>query len=317
MLLLQAHLRVRLSAGRVDEAVRTGRHAYAVQSGLADRWTAYYPARSLYLVAAALLESGRLDEAERTALEGQEAMRDAVPALTVWFAWVRGRIALERGLVTDALAHFREARALARLCGQHFAEQRAWRPRPRRRPDGPHRPEAESLAPSAHPWTEPWHPPRNPERGAAVRPCGEGSTAARTSGVRGCRLPVWGGSTAARTSGVRGCRLPVWGRVDGRPDIGSAGLPPARVGRGRRPPGHRECGAAARPCAGGVDGCPGTRSAGAAVRPRAAPAVGRPGARRAGVPPVPAPGAPSASPTPSAPTAGCSCCAGRRVPRGS
>ncbi|WP_159026547.1 helix-turn-helix transcriptional regulator [Streptomyces vietnamensis] len=125
VLLLQAHLRVRLSAGRVDEAVRTGRHAYAVQSGLADRWTAYYPARSLYLVAAALLESGRLDEAERTALEGQEAMRDAVPALTVWFAWVRGRIALERGLVTDALAHFREARALARLCGQAFAEQRA------------------------------------------------------------------------------------------------------------------------------------------------------------------------------------------------
>ncbi|MFF0473684.1 LuxR C-terminal-related transcriptional regulator [Streptomyces sp. NPDC004284] len=125
VLLLQAHLRVRLSAGRVDEAVRTGRHAYAVQNGLADRWTAYYPARSLYLVAAALLESGRLDEAERTALEGQEAMRDAVPALTVWFAWVRGRVALERGLVTDALAHFREARALARLCGQAFAEQRA------------------------------------------------------------------------------------------------------------------------------------------------------------------------------------------------
>ncbi|MFF0557776.1 LuxR C-terminal-related transcriptional regulator [Streptomyces sp. NPDC004266] len=125
VLLLQAHLRVRLAAGRVDEAVRTGRHAYAVQSGLADRWTAYYPARSLYLVAAALLESGRLDEAERTALEGQEAMRDAVPALTVWFAWVRGRVALERGLVADALAHFREARALARLCGQPFAEQRA------------------------------------------------------------------------------------------------------------------------------------------------------------------------------------------------
>ncbi|MFF9853007.1 helix-turn-helix transcriptional regulator [Streptomyces litmocidini] len=125
VLLLQAHLRVRLAAGRVDEAVRTGRHAYAVQSGLADRWTAYYPARSLYLVAAALLESGRLDEAERTALEGQEAMRDAVPALTVWFAWVRGRIALERGLVTDALAHFREARALAHHCGQSFAEQRA------------------------------------------------------------------------------------------------------------------------------------------------------------------------------------------------
>ncbi|WP_190156195.1 helix-turn-helix transcriptional regulator [Streptomyces litmocidini] len=125
VLLLQAHLRVRLAAGRVDEAVRTGRHAYAVQSGLADRWTAYYPARSLYLVAAALLESGRLDEAERTALEGQEATRDAVPALTVWFAWVRGRIALERGLVTDALAHFREARALARHCGQPFAEQRA------------------------------------------------------------------------------------------------------------------------------------------------------------------------------------------------
>ncbi|MFB7451298.1 LuxR C-terminal-related transcriptional regulator [Streptomyces sp. NPDC056194] len=125
VLLLQAHLRVRLAGGRVEEAARTGRHAYAVQCGLADRWTAYYPARSLYLVAAALLESGRLDEAERTALEGQEAMRDAVPALTVWFAWVRGRIALERGLVTDALSHFREARALARLCGQPFAEQRA------------------------------------------------------------------------------------------------------------------------------------------------------------------------------------------------
>ncbi|WP_166634544.1 LuxR family transcriptional regulator [Streptomyces sp. GC420] len=125
VLLLQAHMRVQLSAGRVEDAVRTGRDAYAVHCGLADRWTAYYPARSLYLVAAALLESGRPDEAERTAREGQEAMRDAVPALTVWFAWVRGRIALERGRVADALTHFREARALAQLSGQPFAEQRA------------------------------------------------------------------------------------------------------------------------------------------------------------------------------------------------
>jgi DNA-binding NarL/FixJ family response regulator len=125
VLLMQAHMRVRMSAGRVEEAVRTGRDAYAVHRRLAGRWTAYYPARSLYLVAAALLESGRPDEAERTAREGQEAMRDAVPALTVWFAWVRGRIALERGRVADSLAHFREARALAQLCGQSFAEQRA------------------------------------------------------------------------------------------------------------------------------------------------------------------------------------------------
>ncbi|MFE5597079.1 LuxR C-terminal-related transcriptional regulator [Streptomyces sp. NPDC056549] len=154
VLLLQAHLRVRLAAGRVDEAVRTGRHAYAVQCGLADRWTAYYPARSLYLVAAALLESGRLDEAERTALEGQEAMRDAVPALTVWFAWVRGRIALERGLVTDALAHFREARALARLCGQAFAEQRALAGLVLAAAHtGRLAPEAEALAPAAAPYT--------------------------------------------------------------------------------------------------------------------------------------------------------------------
>ncbi|MFE7599398.1 LuxR C-terminal-related transcriptional regulator [Streptomyces sp. NPDC057494] len=154
VLLLQAHLRVRLAAGRVDEAVRTGRHAYAVQCGLADRWTAYYPARSLYLVAAALLESGRLDEAERTALEGQEAMRDAVPALTVWFAWVRGRIALERGLVTDALAHFREARALARLCGQAFAEQRALAGLVLAAAHtGRLAPEAEALAPAGAPYT--------------------------------------------------------------------------------------------------------------------------------------------------------------------
>ncbi|MFF6839281.1 LuxR C-terminal-related transcriptional regulator [Streptomyces tanashiensis] len=154
VLLLQAHLRVRLAAGRVDEAVRTGRHAYAVQCGLADRWTAYYPARSLYLVAAALLESGRLDEAERTALEGQEAMRDAVPALTVWFAWVRGRIALERGRVTDALAHFREARALARLCGQAFAEQRALAGLVLAAAQtGRLVPEAEALAPAGAPYT--------------------------------------------------------------------------------------------------------------------------------------------------------------------
>ncbi|MFI2738296.1 LuxR C-terminal-related transcriptional regulator [Streptomyces sp. NPDC018711] len=218
VLLLQAHLRVRLSEGRVDEAVRTGRHAYAVQSGLADRWTAYYPARSLYLVAAALLESGRLDEAERTALEGQEAMRDAVPALTVWFAWVRGRIALERGLVTDSLAHFREARALARLCGQPFAEQRALAGLVLASAQtGRIAPEAEALPPPPQPRTEPLTPARTPgaqglppaqvpgARGLPPAHASEGLPPAQVPGARG--LPPAHASevpTAAQEPGAQG-----------------------------------------------------------------------------------------------------------------
>ncbi|MFD5035244.1 LuxR C-terminal-related transcriptional regulator [Streptomyces sp. NPDC058405] len=122
---LHARLRIELGAGLVEDAVRTGREAYAAHCDLADRWAAYYPARHLYLLAVALLESGRTEEAERTAREGRETMGAPVPALTVWFSWVLGRIALERGQVAASVAHFREARAQALLCGQPFAGQRA------------------------------------------------------------------------------------------------------------------------------------------------------------------------------------------------
>ncbi|MFF3850838.1 AAA family ATPase [Streptomyces sp. NPDC002328] len=126
VLLLQARLRVELSSGRPEDAVRSGRAAHAAHRVLADRSAVFYPARSLYLVAAALLEAGRFDEAERAASEGLEGLlRSPVPALVVWFGWVRGRIALDRGRCAEAVAHFREARAQAHLCGHRFAEQRA------------------------------------------------------------------------------------------------------------------------------------------------------------------------------------------------
>jgi len=126
VLLLQARLRVELGQARAEDAIRTGHAVYAAHTALAERTAVYYPARSLYLLAAAQLEAGRIDEADRTAREGLDALlRSPVPALVVWFGWVRGRIALDAGRVADAAAHFREARAQAHLYGHRFAEQRA------------------------------------------------------------------------------------------------------------------------------------------------------------------------------------------------
>ncbi|MFI6208264.1 LuxR C-terminal-related transcriptional regulator [Streptomyces sp. NPDC051041] len=123
---LQARVRVEMASGQVEDAVATCREAHDVHRRLTERSAVYYPARNLYLLAVALLESGRLHEGEEAAREGQEAMlRMPVPALTAWFPWARGRIALERGRVAAALAHFRESRAQARLRGQPFVEQRA------------------------------------------------------------------------------------------------------------------------------------------------------------------------------------------------
>ncbi|GAA4876561.1 hypothetical protein GCM10023235_65330 [Kitasatospora terrestris] len=123
---LQARLRVEMASGRVADAVETCRTAYAAHRRLADRSAVYYPARNLYLLAVALLEAGRLPEGEAAAREGQAAMlRSPVPALTAWFPWALGRIALERGRPASALAHFREARAQARLRRQPFVERRA------------------------------------------------------------------------------------------------------------------------------------------------------------------------------------------------
>ncbi|MFG2822228.1 LuxR C-terminal-related transcriptional regulator [Kitasatospora sp. NPDC048365] len=123
---LQARLRVEMASGRVADAVETCRAAYAAHRRLADRSAVYYPARNLYLLAVALLEAGRLPEGEAAAREGQAAMlRSPVPALTAWFPWALGRIALERGRPASALAHFREARAQARLRRQPFVERRA------------------------------------------------------------------------------------------------------------------------------------------------------------------------------------------------
>ncbi|WHM40850.1 LuxR family transcriptional regulator [Streptomyces sp. BPTC-684] len=126
VLLLQGRLRVQLASGRAEEAVGTGWAAHTAHRALAERTAVFYPARSLYLIAWALLEAGHLDEAEQVAQEGfDDLLRSPVPALVVWFNWIRGRIALDRGRTLEAARHFREARAQAHLCGHRYAEQRA------------------------------------------------------------------------------------------------------------------------------------------------------------------------------------------------
>ncbi|MFJ8746569.1 AAA family ATPase [Embleya sp. NPDC127516] len=123
---LQARLRVELARARPEDAIRTARAAYAAHRELTDRTEVFYPARSSYLVAWALLEAGRLDEAERVLIEGlDELLRAPVPALVVWFGWVHGRIALDRGRLRLAATLFAEARAQAHVQGHRFAEQRA------------------------------------------------------------------------------------------------------------------------------------------------------------------------------------------------
>ncbi|MFJ4682629.1 AAA family ATPase [Streptomyces sp. NPDC088789] len=126
VLLLQARLRVQLASGAAEDAVASGRAVCAAHRAVADRTEVFYPGRSAYLLAQALLEAGHLEEAARCAREGlDDLLRAPVPALVTWFAWVRGRIALERGHPAEATGHFREARAQAHLYGHRYAEQRA------------------------------------------------------------------------------------------------------------------------------------------------------------------------------------------------
>ncbi|MGW9206868.1 AAA family ATPase [Embleya sp. NPDC055664] len=126
VLYLQARLRVELASSRPLDAIRTARTAHAAHRQLTDRTEVFYPARSAYLLAWALLEAGPLDDAERVLAENlDELLRAPVPALVVWFGWVHGRIALERGRVRQAASLFAEARAQAHVQGHGFAEHRA------------------------------------------------------------------------------------------------------------------------------------------------------------------------------------------------
>ncbi|MEU9335512.1 AAA family ATPase [Streptomyces sp. NPDC048290] len=126
VVLRQAVLRLQLASGAAQDAVATGRAVREAHRTVTDRTEVFYPARSDYLLAQALLEAGHFEEAAQRAREGlDELLTSPVPAMVVWFEWVRGGAALERGHLADAARHFREARAQAHLYGHRYAEQRA------------------------------------------------------------------------------------------------------------------------------------------------------------------------------------------------
>lgn len=97
--------------GRADEAEALSRRAFEAQLAIEDQTAMLHPGAHLTTVALAQGEAGRLDDAERTALElGYEAAVALHVAIgQAWTALLAGRVLLDRGRPATARRWFREA----------------------------------------------------------------------------------------------------------------------------------------------------------------------------------------------------------------
>ncbi len=110
-------------SGRVSEAIEMSQLAFEEHVRLDDRLAAYHPAGQLIILASALFEEGRFDDAERAAREGQRlSVADDANSLAMWFPWNLGRVLLARGRPLSAARQFREGLALARAMSSPYAE---------------------------------------------------------------------------------------------------------------------------------------------------------------------------------------------------
>lgn len=99
-----------LAAGRADDAAAIAERAFSVALGLGPQPAIAHPALQAIVQAMALVESGRLEDAEGVARTGYEwSLASGFPIGQAWFALALGWGRLLSGRLTDAERLFREA----------------------------------------------------------------------------------------------------------------------------------------------------------------------------------------------------------------
>lgn len=104
--------------GQTDRAVEVAIAGFARHTAMDDPMALAHPGTHIVNQVFALVEAGRLDEADELAGLGYEvAVADAVPIAQIWFAIMLGKSAGLRGRMDESLRHYRESASTARLHG--------------------------------------------------------------------------------------------------------------------------------------------------------------------------------------------------------
>jgi len=106
------------AVGQTARAVEVAVEGFATHSGMDDPLALAHPGTHFVNQVFALVEAGRLDEADELAGLGYEvAVADAVPIAQIWFAVMLGKSAGLRGRMDESLRWYREGASTARLHG--------------------------------------------------------------------------------------------------------------------------------------------------------------------------------------------------------
>ncbi|MGN6693123.1 MAG: AAA family ATPase, partial [Aquihabitans sp.] len=106
------------AVGQTARAVEVAVEGFAVHSAMEDPLALAHPGTHIVNQVFALVEAGRLDEADELAGLGYEvAVADAVPIAQIWFALMLGKSAGLRGRMDESLRWYQEGASTARLHG--------------------------------------------------------------------------------------------------------------------------------------------------------------------------------------------------------
>jgi ATP/maltotriose-dependent transcriptional regulator MalT len=106
------------AVGQTARAVEVAVQGFAVHAAMEDPLALAHPGTHIVNQVFALVEAGRLDEADGLAGLGYEvAVADAVPIAQIWFALMLGKSAGLRGQMDESLRWYQEGASTARLHG--------------------------------------------------------------------------------------------------------------------------------------------------------------------------------------------------------
>ena len=106
------------AVGHTARAVEVATAGFAEHTAMSDPMALAHPGTHIVNHTFALVEAGRLDEADELAGLGYEvAVADAVPIAQIWFAVMLGKSAGLRGRMGESLRWYQEAASTARLHG--------------------------------------------------------------------------------------------------------------------------------------------------------------------------------------------------------
>ncbi|WP_421118717.1 LuxR C-terminal-related transcriptional regulator [Aquihabitans daechungensis] len=106
------------AVGQTQRATEVATEGFAEHAAMADPMALAHPGTHIVNQTFALVEAGRLDQAEELAGLGYEvAVGDAVPIAQIWFAIMLGKTAGLRGRMDESRRWYQEAASTARLHG--------------------------------------------------------------------------------------------------------------------------------------------------------------------------------------------------------